>query len=228
MVQRHVQYLLQIPEKWQVIQQLQKQQLLTLGCKSRPQRSLLHYSSSSLTLFWNKSPLTCINLLKVIFLIPSVSISTSTRMYNFSPESCIWCCLTFQFLDKCRAICYLKVIVMLLFNVIVWFSVQISVTPTCNLKSKVINNIRNYHYFRTHRKIPLFWGCEIIFVLPLLMLDAQGRPDLSSWMVSSVRAVKRHWERKNGCWFPGMFWDSLGSVQPPTCKTEESAEGSSL
>lgn len=35
----------------------------------------------------------------------------------------------------------------------VWFSVQINTTPTCNLKSKVINNIRSY-YSRTHKKNP--------------------------------------------------------------------------
>lgn len=95
------------------------------------------------------------------------------------------------------------------------FYVEINTTPTSNLKSRVINNIRSRHYSRTQKKC---YCCEDVGFFSPSSVDA-GCPKEASFIQlngSSVRAVKRHWERKNGCWFPGMFWDSLGSAQPPT------------
>lgn len=109
-------------------------------------------------------PLTFINSLKVIFLVPSVfSLHQNIILIFFfffsqSPafEVIDWCCLTLQFSNKCRAICYLKVLVTLLLNgslVFLW-----KLAPTHNLKSEVISNIRSCHYSRAHKKIAVFWG----------------------------------------------------------------------
>lgn len=48
MIWKRVQYLFQIPEEWEGIQQLQKQQLLTLGCKTLKESSPLLFSQSHL------------------------------------------------------------------------------------------------------------------------------------------------------------------------------------